>query len=171
MKVPVFVSATLLSGLLVSCAIASTWSSQPESNFGFVFEFGPCNVDKLDTFAGEFTQDRVVEPPITIPLKLTDEQMGMIYEVMVAIRIESYPEEYKIKKPLIGDFVHIAPSYYYSIQVVNGGFESSTRWVDDVVQPASEKADRLRDFFHLIIGMIKSHPNYEQLPETEFGCV
>lgn len=171
MKFPACVSALLLSGLLFSCAIAPTWSSEPESNFGFILEFGPCNVDKLDTFAGEFTQDRVVEPPITIPLELTGKQMKVIYEKIVAIGIDEYPEEFKIPKPLFGDYVLLSTGYYYSIQITNGEMKKSIRWVDNVAQPVSEKADRLRDFFQAIVEMIQAHPAYLQLPETKFGCV
>ncbi len=162
----------MVSGLMIACGpIAPTWSLQPESNFGFILEFGPCNVDKLDTFAGEFTQDRVVEPPITIPLVLTDEQMTMIYEKMVEIKIDHYPEEFKISKPLFGEYVLLSTGYYYSIQIENGDLETSTRWVDNVVQPTSEKADRLRDFFQVIIEMIQGYPAYLQLPKTNFGCI
>lgn len=128
-------------------------------------------MDKLDTFVGEFTQDRVVEPPITIPLELTDEQVRIIYEKMVEIKIEQYPEEFVISKPLFGEYVVIAPAYYYSIHIENGDLKTSTRWVDNVVQPTPEKADRLRDFFQLIIRMIEAHPNYNQLPKTNFGCI
>ena len=159
-----------LSGFLVSCNSAAM-PPQPESNFGFVFEFGPCNIDKLDTYAGEFTQDRVVEPPITIPLDLTDGQMTIIYEKMVEIKIDTYPEEFTISKPLFGEYILLSTSFFYSIQIENGDRKISTRWVDNVVQPASEKADRLRDFFHMIVEMIKSAPSYMQLPETEFGCI
>ena len=128
-------------------------------------------MDKLDTFAGEFTQDRVVEPPITIPLVFTDDQMTMIFEKIVEIKIDEYPEEFSIPKPLVGDYAEIAPAYYYSIQVENGDLKTSTRWVDNIVQPTSEKADRLRELFNMIIGMIEAHPNYIQLPEVNFGCV
>jgi len=128
-------------------------------------------VDKLDAFAGEFTQDRVVEPPITIPLTLTDEQMEIIYQKMVEIKIDQYPKEFKISKPLFGEYVLLSTAYYYSIQIENSDLNISTRWVDNVVQPASEKADRLRAFFQAIIEMIKGHPNYIQFPETSFGCI
>jgi hypothetical protein len=81
----------LEASLLFACNSAA-WPDQPESNFGFVLEFGSCNMDKLDTFKREFTQDRVVEPSITIALGLSDEQMTMIYEKMVEIDLARYPE-------------------------------------------------------------------------------
>jgi len=172
MKLVEGVATFFLFGLLASCSPgASNLSPRPESNFGFIFENGPCNVDKLNTFAGEFTQDRVVDPPITIPLALTDGQMKIIYEKMVEIKMDQYPEEFKISKPLFGDYAEIAPAYYYSIQIENGKLKTSTRWVDNIVQPTSEKADRLRELFNMIIGMVETHPNYIQLPEVNFGCV
>lgn len=65
-------------------------------------------MDKLDTFKGEFTQDRVVEPSITLTLQLSDEQMMMIYGKMLEIDLARYPEVFAVSKPLMGEVVMIS---------------------------------------------------------------
>ena len=159
----------LQANLLFACN--SAWPAQPEPNFGFVFEFGSCSMDKLDTFKGEFTQDRVVEPSITIALGLSAEQKAMIYEKIVEIDLGRYPEVFAIPKPLIGEVVMISSPYNYGLTVENGESRTSIRWTDDIVQPTTPKADQLRELFRLIIQMVREDPGYQQLPEVNFGCI
>jgi len=159
----------LQAGLLFACN--SAWPAQPEPNFGFVLEFGSCSIDKLDTFKREFTQDRVVEPSITIPLGLSDEQMTMIYGKMVEINLARYPEVFEVHKPLIGEVVMLSSPYNYDLTVENGESSTSIRWTDDIVQPTTAKADQLRELFRLIIQMVQEHPGYQGLPEVKFGCI
>jgi len=165
---PIFL--LLQASLLFACNSA-VWPAQPESNFGFVLEFGSCSMDKLDTFKGEFTQDRVVEPSITLALQLSDEQMTMIYEKMVEIDLARYPEVFEVPKPLIGEVVMISSPYNYALMVQNGESKTSIRWTDIIVQPTTTKADQLRELFRLIIQMVHEHPGYLQLPKVKFGCI
>ncbi len=167
-----FLSILLLlqASLLFACNSA-VWPAQPEPNFGFVFEFGSCSMDKLDTLKREFTQDRVVEPSITIPLRLSDEQMTMIYGKMVEINVARYPEVFEVPKPLVGEVVMISSPYNYDLMVENGESRTSIRWTDNIVQPTTAKADRLRELFRLIIQMVQEYPGYQGLPEVKFGCI
>jgi len=165
---PVFL--LLQVSLLFACS-SSAWPAQPESNFGFVLEFGRCSMDKLDTFNREFTQDRVVEPSITISMKLTDEQKAMIYGKMVEIDLARYPEVFEVPKPLIGEVVMISSPHNYALMVQNGESKTSIHWTDIIVQPTTTKADQLRELFRLIIQMVHEYPGYQQLPEVKFGCI
>lgn len=160
----------LQASLLFACNSA-VWPAEPEANFGFIFEFGSCSMDKLDTFKGEFTQDRVVEPSITIPLELSDEQMMMIYGKMLEINLARYPEVFEVRKPLIGEVVMLSSPYNYDLIVENGESSTSIRWTDNMVQPTTSKANRLRELFRSIIQMVHKHPGYQRLPEVKFGCI
>ena len=77
--------------LVVLCLCACTPSTSavhlpyPDQNFAFVFEFGSCNRDILDTFNSTFTKDMIIDPAITIPFQLSDSQTTEIYEKMVEI--------------------------------------------------------------------------------------
>jgi hypothetical protein len=165
---PIFLS--LQASLLFACNSAA-WPAQPQPNFGFVLEFGSCSMDRLDTFKDEFTQDRVVEPSISSPLQLSDEQMTMIYGKIVEIDLARYPEVFEVPKPLIGEVVMISSPYNYDLMVQNGKSRTSIRWTDNIVQPTTPKADRLRELFQLIIQMVEEDPGYQQLPEVKFGCI
>ena len=112
-----------------------------------------------------------MEPPITILMQLSDEQMRMIYEKMVAINITGYPEVFEVSKPLIGEVVMLSSPYNYDLTVENGESKTSIRWTDDIVQPTTSKADRLRELFQLIIHMVHEHPGYQQLPDVKFVCI
>ena len=160
----------LQTSLLFAC-ISTAWHEQPEPNFGFTFEFGSCAIDKLDTFSGEFTQERIDEPDITIPLQLSNDQMMTIYTKMIEINIADYPEVFEVPKPLIGEVVMISSPYNYVLTVQNGAAEVLIRWTDDIVQPTTEKADRLRELFQLMVEKVLEHPDYQQLPEVNFGCI
>ena len=165
--IPIFL--LLQASLLFACN--SAWPAQPEANFGFVLEFGSCSIDKLDSFKGEFTQDRVVEPSITIPLELSGEQMMLIYGKMVEINVADYPEVFEVPKPLFGEVVMISSPYNYDLIVQNGESRISIRWTDNMIQPTIPKADQLRELFRLIIQIVQEHPGYLQLPEVNFGCI
>ena len=165
---PIFL--LLQASLLFACNFAG-WPAQPQPNFGFVFEFGSCSMDKLDTFKGEFTQDRVVEPSITIALVLSDEQMTKIYGKMVEIDLERYPDVFAVPKPLIGEVVMISSPYNYALMVENGESRTSIRWTDNIVQPTTPKADQLRELLRLMIQMVENDSGYQQLPEVNFGCI
>lgn len=164
-----YILLLLQASLLSACN--SAWQAQPELNFGFVLEFGICSMDKLDTFYGEFTQDRVVGPSITIPLRISDEQMTTIYEKMREINIASYPEMFEVPKPFIGTMVIISTYYSYDLMVENGDSKISIHWKDNIVQPTTGKADRLRELFQFIIQMVRERPEYQELPDVKFGCV
>jgi len=177
MKVPGLLTKPFLlifllfqANLLFACSPAA-WQAQPEPNFGFVLEFGSCSLNELDTFKGEFTQDRVVEPSITIPMELTDEQMAMIYGKMVEINVPRYPEVFEVSKPLIGEVAMLSSPYYYDLMVENGESRTSVRWTDNMVQPTTAKAGRLRELFRLIIQIVQEHPGYQGLPDVKFGCI
>ena len=155
-----------------STPIAPTLSSsaQPESNFGFVLEYGACYTNVLDTFKGEFTQDRVVEPSITILLQLTSQQMLNIFQKMDEIHLAEYPELFAIPTQDDEPVGIVTPSVRYLLQVRNGATQSTVRWNDEIVQPTSWEADQLRELLQMIIHMIRESPSFRQLPELKFGC-
>ena len=49
----------------------------------------------LDTIAGTFTKDMIVDPSITTDLRLSPAELESIRERMVAIGIEDHPADYQ----------------------------------------------------------------------------
>jgi hypothetical protein len=146
------------------------WAAKPETNFGFVLEYGICFTHKLDTFQGKFSQDRVIEPSITIPLNLTSEQLEIIYQKMREVNLVRYPEVYAI--PTRPDEVvgKVTPAWHYNLRVVNGMSDTSVSWVDEIVEPIAPEADNLRELLKMIVQMISENPDVMELPELKFGC-
>ena len=95
----------------------------------------------------------------------------MIYEKMAEINIAGYPEVFEVPKPLMEKVVMLSSPYNYDLMVENGESKTSIRWTDDMVQPTTRNADRLRELFRLIIQMVQEHPGYQGLPDVRFGCI
>jgi hypothetical protein len=143
----------------------------PASNFGFTFEFGSCNVDVLDTFGGTFTRDMIVENDITVPLALTYAQMRTIYQMMVEIGLFDYPEVFTIPTPENETIGTVTPAMEFRITVINGDLTKKLYWKDEIIDPTTPEADKLRTFFWLIIQMIQENPIYQELPEPAAVCM
>ncbi len=142
-----------------------------ESDFAFVFKYGSCTTDILDTSAGTFTKDMITAPAVTADLRLSDAQMQAIFEKMVTIDFFGYPKVYSIPTPRTGQVGRVTPSTHYDIAVRNGEIAKTLTWQDEIIDPTTHKADNLRELFQLIINMIQEHPAYKKLPERQAGCV
>lgn len=137
-------------------------SSMPE-DFNFIFNFGGGAKNQLDTVKGQFTKDMIVDPPITVELKLSDEEMNAIYSDMRRIGITNYPENYDPKSNMIQ-----FPSDTYSIKIIANGREKSIYWEDKSVS-ITKKAAQLRELFNKIEEMIISKDEYKKLPAPKGG--
>lgn len=160
--------------LLAACTIVTPAPTQPpqlEPNFAFVFKYGSCNTDILDTDAGTFTKDMLIEPAVTVDLRLSDTQMQAVFEKMVAIHFFDYPEVFSIPIPKSGEVGIITPSTRYEIVVWNGEITKTLIWQDEIFDPTTAEADNLRELFQWMINMIQEHPEYKKLPERQAGCI
>ena len=169
-KVMVMVIIILLS--LVSCAPhpQNIYPVNPEANFAFLFKYGPCFTDILDTINNTFAKTISVESSQTIPFILPNDQMTIIYQKMVEIRIFDYPDEFSIPVPTNGMIGKVTPAERYVITVRNGDITKTISWIDEIIQPTMVKANNLRDLFQLIINIIQKQPDYNKLPDRNFGC-
>lgn len=159
----------LLSSMLAACT--KPLPDEPSSNFDFVFGYGACFTDILNTSEGTFTQDMLNEPDAMITLQLSAAQLTTIYQKMVEIGFFRYPEVFSIPTPPNGVVGIITPAMEYDITVRNGEITKSLSWVDEITDPNTLEADQLRDLFQLIMKMIQEHPNFQKLPERKEGCV
>jgi hypothetical protein len=139
-------------------------------DFGFRVESGACYTDVLDTFEGTFTKDLIADPPISIPLRLSSNQMQDVYAKMLAIDFFGYPKIFAIPTPTFGLMTLQMPAEKYHILVRSDGITKTLDWKDEIVEPSSPEADNLRDLFKMIEAMIWASPEYQQLPERNGGC-
>jgi hypothetical protein len=147
-----------------------SYPAEPAANFAFRFEYGICYDDALDTFDGRLTKDLAPEPSVTVPFRLSDDQMLAIYQEMVEIGFFEYPRLFYIPAPEEGEAEIVTPAMNYRIIVQNGDLIKEVIWKDEVVKPLTPEARQLRNLFRHILRMIESHPDYHELREPKHGC-
>jgi hypothetical protein len=138
------------------------------SDFNMIFKYGVGAKNELNTFEGTFTRDMIMDPSITIDLVLSGEELDIIMQKMVEIDFVGYPDNFSVEVPpgeATGEMIPY-PSYYFKVEY--GSQVKELRWDDKIINE-SEKAGRLRDLIDLIIGIIESKREYQELPAPKGG--
>lgn len=138
-----------------------------ELTFNLIFKYGFDAKNILDTFEGTYTKDMIPDPPITVKLSLTKEELNKIYNKMVDINFFSYPDVFTV--PVEGKYTGmIEPyeSYYFKVQYGSNIKELS--WEDSITNENYE-ADRLRELIKCIREIVESNSEYKKLPPPRGG--
>jgi len=169
----------LAAGFLAACGAAApsatplparVYAPEPEANFALSFSYG-CLGESIDTFQGTFTRSMCPpDPPVTIALTLSAEEMRTIYDEMADIDFFGYPDQFSVVVPKGAVVGKVTPSDSYHLRVRNGEVEKELYWTDDIVSPTTREADLLRAFLKKIIDIIYQHPEIELLPRPNCGC-
>ncbi len=166
------INLIVIIGLATIAAIAGLAAcdtpSGEESDFNLIFKYGVTARNELNTFEGKYTRDMVADPPITIDLTLTEEELDRIYRKMIEIDFFDYPDKFSVSVPLGEPISIIRPysSYYFRVEYESGIKE--LRWEDEI-KNEDEKADRLRALIKLIRDIIESRAEYKELPKPKSG--
>jgi hypothetical protein len=94
--------------------------------------------------------------------------MDSIYQKMVEIDFSSYPDEFEVDVPedeLVGI---ITPHSTYIFEVEDKSGTKELNWEDKITN-TDEKADKLRELIDLIINIIESKAEYQDLPTPTGG--
>ena len=165
----IVVSLALVLALLgmVGCGA----STRRESDFNLIFKYGVGAKNELNTFEETYTKDMVMDPPITVNLALSQEEMDRIYQKMVEIDFFNYPDRFSVSVPPGVPTAIRTPysSYYFKVE-----YNSKIKelwWNDQIVYKdyKDEKADRLRELIRLIRDIVESTEEYQKLPEPTSG--
>lgn len=151
-------------------AFAYPMPANPAPDFAFRFAYGACGQDVLDTFAGMYAKDMLVTTPITISLVLNPEQQTFIYTKMRDINLFAYPETYIIPTEYAAQVTQVVPAMNYGFTVRNAAHTYRVQWRDNIVEPTTPEAERLRELATLIINVIDQQQAVRQLPELQAGC-
>ncbi len=143
------------------------------SNFDFLFEDTSCG--PTPTYVLDTKKDTLIHNPIfgtesyTIPLQLTNDQMDSIYQKIVEIGFFSYPAIYVVPDKEIRGYQ--SPSSTTQMTVTIGAKSHTVTWTDEIFTELPYMNEKnLRELALLILNMIWSHPNYQQLPQPQGGC-
>ncbi|MFC2005181.1 hypothetical protein ACFLUY_03040 [Chloroflexota bacterium] len=162
----------IIVGLALIVAVTSLTgcTSRPAevSNFNLIFKYGVTARNELNTFEGTYTKDMIMDPPITVELSLTGEELGSIYKKMLEIDFFDYPDEFSVPVSPRGLTKMVTPysSYYFKVE-----YDSSItelRWEDEI-KNENKEADKLRELIRLIRDIIESKEEYKELPKPTGG--
>ena len=106
-----------------------------------------------------------------VPLRLTSAQLSEIYQEMVEIDLWDYPEVFSIPIPENETVVFITPAMEYRISLRNGESTKTISWIDEITEPTTLEAEKLRALFSKIIVLIHNNSEYQRLPEPEAMCL
>jgi hypothetical protein len=164
--------ALTLTVLPAGCAspVMPAATAQIPADFAFVFEYGMCGTDILDTFENTYTKDMLVEPSVEIPLALTIAEMQAIYKKMAEIDFYSYPSDFQIAAPNDQIVVRVTPAMKYRFTVRNGGQFKVVQWTDDIVASADPEAENLRELARFIAQIVQSHVEVQKLSTPSAVC-
>jgi hypothetical protein len=144
---------------------------QPPADFAFKFDFKPCLTNSLDMYRNIYTRELGLgEPPISIPLTLTTEQMADAHAALDSIRFFDYPTKFLGARPTAtGEAKTVHPYATYRLEVRSSGVVHTVSW-DDRSLPHSEEASRLLKVFELINAFVNDRPDVKRLPMSRAGC-
>ena len=149
------------------------YAPEPAANFALYFSYGSCLTETLDTFQGTFTRSMCPpDPPVTVTLTLSAEEMQTIYHEMAKIDLVGYPDHFSVVVPEGTVYGMVTPSDSYYLRVRNGKVEKELYWDDNITDVTSKEADQLRAFLEKVISIIHGRPEIKLVPQPSgCGCV
>jgi len=152
--------------IIAGYKLAEAYNQLPDErpkDFNFIFNFGVGAKNQLDTFKGQFAKDMVEpgEPPATTALRLTEDEMNIIYSEMKKINILSYPNNFTPKGT-----EECTPVFTSAIKIVVNGVEKNIHW-ENLQGSDTKTAIQLKAFFNKIFEMIINKEEFKKLPPAK----
>jgi hypothetical protein len=166
----VVVALLMLSGCGGAGAPAPSPPASPDRVVrGFVFAYGPHTPKNvLDTAHGTFTRDMILASSITVPFRLSADDLERISRRIVAIDFWSYPSRYVSHGDGQRFETPAGMQYATRLTVITEQGSKTVRWSGGY-HADDPRAQDLRDLAALIRRIIASRPEYGRLPPTEGG--
>ena len=163
----------LIALLLSSCGAPVGGSPQQGSTSGLnlVFKYGVGGAptkNVLDTASGTFTKDMIMDPPVTVKLKLSGDDLNRIRSKMDEIGFWDYPDVFEPEPRGEGMMVTPYSSYYFKVE--RDGAVKEVTWENQYLYlDESLRATNLKELAQLIWGMIQATDEYKAFPEPRGG--
>ncbi|MEF9952879.1 MAG: hypothetical protein RR838_09810 [Clostridium sp.] len=154
----VIISVLFIGGYTYQQRERELQGSKPK-DFNIVLNYGVEAKNQIDTINGRFTKDMITLEPVKVQLKLTEEEMNIIYEEIKKIDILNYPNYYKIKSEAFK-----IPHEKYILRVVMNGEEKTILW--DENNSIDGEVVKLNNIVKKIRDMIENKKEYKSLPEA-----
>lgn len=128
------------------------------TNFNLIFKYGVGAKNELNTFNQTYTHDMVIDPLITVKMKLSDNELNGIYQKLNDLNLFNESTE-----PEGNMMVTPCPSYYLKVQINSEQKELS--W-DNCRGKISDKFQQFSDYIIQIIGLKEE---FKKLPPPRGG--
>ncbi len=133
------------------------------NDFNVQFKYGVTARNELNTFNNTYTKDMILDPPITIWLYLSDEEMNQIKQKMTEIDFFNLPEALPPRS--YGAFVEPQDNFYIKAQ--NGSTTKEVSWNSNSEVNGIEQ--NLTQLANLMTRIIEQRPEYRELPPPNGG--
>lgn len=167
----IFISVVL--AVLLLSAGCSLINPAKESKTGqgeklkILFAYGVERRNVLNTFEGTYTKDMIMDPPLTINMTLSGEELDAIYAKMLDIDFFNYPGEFRVPpRDGVSEIITPYSSYYFKVQYDSEVKELS--WEDNNTIE-NEDAQKLRELISLIREIAETREEYIKLPPPRGG--
>jgi len=160
----IFVAALVLAiaGFFISKQIGIPPQNRPTggpSNFNLIFKYGVGAKNELNTFDQTYTRDMVLDPPVTINFKLSDNELAGIYQKINDLKLFD-----KNKEKTDGNMFRTpCDSHYLKVQI--DSTQKDLSW-DNC---RGEISDKFQQFTDYIIQIIETEDEYKNLPTPKGG--
>jgi hypothetical protein len=163
-------AAGLVTGVVATNLLRQRQEQEEEATrFNLVLRYGVGAKNVLHTFNGTFTKDMIRDPSITVPLRLSRDEMSLIYSKMIQTRFLTLTQEWLDNAPYEDNETRrVSPSRDYSLRVRYGSVVKELNWDDNTIINLREVTP-LRELVDLIVERIHSHEEYAHLPEPQGG--
>ena len=136
--------------------------SYPEG-FEIVFKYGVGAHNILNTSAGTYTKDLILDPPITTKLTLTERELDTIWHLIQENGFYTLEEQ-------SGARAHsIAPEYKYTLIVHAEGYPEKEITMTDLYTLNHDNEEAFFMITKKIVSIIESKPAYKALPDPRGG--
>jgi hypothetical protein len=137
-------------------------SEKPE-DFSIILKYGVRAKNVLNTKDGTFTKDLISAGTETTELKLSNDELALVYDAMQKINIMKYPEVFK---PDSSQFVR--PYQTYDLTINYAGQDKRVFWEDESLSRGPE-ATQLREVFEKIKSIIECKDEFKRMAEPVGG--
>ena len=166
---PTVFKITVLALLLITLtagAVGNQYPNLTSEGTRIVFRYGVGAKNILDTYTGTFTKDMIVDPPVTIKMVLTEEDL---------LRIETKLEELDFLSQSDWDLLphgstsgDRTPFSTYYLKVSFKGVTRELQWNDSNLLSDDFKGPAV-EVVKLLWSIIEAKPEYKSLPQPRGG--
>ena len=132
-------------------------------DFEFVFKYGVNTRNILNTSAGTYTKDLILDPPVTTKLTLTERELDTIWSLIQENGFYTLEEQSWARSH------SIAPEYKYTLIVQANGNPDTEITMTDLYHSYKPNEEAFFNITKKIVSIIESKPEYKALPEPRGG--